>query len=273
VPGVSNQVTIGSGVFIKNLSRLNGPIFLTCNSIGSPSLEFDNGRVFILQYGAGLSNTPTATHPCISVNQQLVLAASYGAVVSNTNGTDQYPIVNVPENGVLIWAVVINTNPTAWSNHIISSTDNTATMIKLFDASMSENEIDNTESKGIPHFYQGVSVYSPVDKSDSVKYVDSVISPDLGATTVQAAIDKIKNTYLPNPLTADANCDRFVLVNPSAISVETAKEFTIVAGASSPVRIIDNTIGFYGVYPIAQRARPVTLQDVIDTLVALGLCS
>lgn len=178
-------VEIDMGVTISNLRGFDGAMTIRPNSFGSPSFIFDGGSIFSLFGGAVMYVGDNATVPCVQVpdNNGLIFATALGSGIK----TDSIAFANAGINSQIIFASIINTNPSAFSNNIFTSTDSSSQIVNVKDASGF-----NISNAG----FTGSVVDLTVDRAENVSYDDSAVPvPSLSADRVQSAIDAIKNLF------------------------------------------------------------------------------
>ena len=179
--GAAPQIQIAAGVRIKNPRAFRGPMTITAISIGVPSFNITMGQLIEIVEGAALTSDATSDIACFDIadGAALVLSVSYGGGMGKNGAV---PVINVGIGSTLIFTQIVMANQMGLQNDIISSTDGTATMIMGMDSSC----IHITNAA-----YTGVVIEQSIDKSSLVVYDDSA-DPVLGSTTVQGAIDVLK---------------------------------------------------------------------------------
>lgn len=175
--------------------KFNGILLVQLQSITQPSIILNGAKLSIEGNGSMLFASSDSTIPGISVQGTgAVLGFEGGSNVTNTNTSN--PVINVGPSAVLIMSMAQQFGGSTLDNNLISSTDNTATLNFLYDSSVI----------GVPAWtnpaFTGTFNKIMSDKAEAVAYNDSLVSPPLGVTQVQAAIDAIKSGGVTFPLQA-----------------------------------------------------------------------
>lgn len=177
--------SFSADVQFTNIRAFDGAFNIEANSQALPNFVFSDSSIIEVLNGAVFSVGPSCTIAPLQIltDTGLVVACGLGSGINNSSNPS-VAFVNVASGGTFILANILNTNPSAWSNNIVTSVDNTATLVEVKDAS------------GFPLTNSGFTgnvVQSLIDLSSNVSYNDSLL-PNIGVT-VQLALDYIKQYY------------------------------------------------------------------------------
>ncbi len=183
--GPLQTARILNGVVLTDLKQIcEGLTVDVRNSNGSPVFAFSPNAIFFLTYAGITNNNGVSTGPAIDVTSinpnNLIIQLVNGASIATSAS---HPIINVGTGGAL-FELLLAVN-SSMDDNSISSTDGSAILDVFFDSSC----LIGTQST-----FTGTSSINLLDQSLYVNYNDILVSPPLGYTNVQGAIDALKTS-------------------------------------------------------------------------------
>lgn len=199
--GSTSLCQINDGVVLTNPKLFSGTLQVECQSLTGPNIALSTGTIMIVEEGAQLKNTLSATTPSIQIanGNSNVISSGYGGIIATQTAGS---LINVGIGSTLIFPMFINASGALYVANTISSTDGTANVVFGFDASVSASTIVNSG-------FTGTVTLQRIDKSSGVTYDDSVL-PAYGSTNVQGALDAVKSQYLLQSSTESLSCGNVI---------------------------------------------------------------
>lgn len=175
------------GVVLTDVTSISGPIQIQCTCTTTSTF---NSTIYasVMSWSdrANFRLMATSTKHAINIpnNFELVLGVATGATFSSDVLTKA---INVGSNATLIYSTFDQfVQP---PSNEIKSTDGTSTLVFQYDASIKFYDLDFLA-------FTGTIMLNGIDLAQGVQYDDSIVSPPLGDTEIQGAIDTIKG-FLP----------------------------------------------------------------------------
>lgn len=256
---VKTQVNVIQGIQISNLAGLVGSINLVTNSDTVAALAFASSSAITLDEGSAISQGGGTTLPTIIMSPSQTLGVIFkdgGAVTASG-----IPFCTL-DSASVVALVILDAVAPLGGNEFTGPAD--AIIALITDATM--------PTVNWPSF-TGIFSHALVDKAAGVDYDDSAVSPPLGSSTVQGAIDALKAATTTPVFTDSATINRATnattaLLKYSTAGVDEWDVGTLATGGPLDFAIRKAGNPYFGVTPAGDvLIEPVTKLEVVGQLV------